>query len=76
MLLQLTQGGKVTTRNTEKCSKTLAEMNSYKIQVGRSKAKSKQIFAQMGGPHCTMDDILASHPAAPGSNPGVPKKFS
>ena len=29
-----------------------------------------------GGPHSTMDSVLASHPAAPGSILGVPKKFS
>ena len=26
--------------------------------------------------HCTMDGILALHPVAPGSNPGIPKTFS
>ena len=29
-----------------------------------------------GGPHSTMDSVLASHPAAPGSILGVPKIFS
>ena len=29
-----------------------------------------------GGPHSTMDRILASRPAAPGSIPGVPKNIS
>ena len=29
-----------------------------------------------GGPHSTLDIILASHPAAPGSNPGIPEFFS
>ena len=28
-----------------------------------------------GGPHSTMDSILASHPTAPGSIPGIPKIF-
>ena len=28
------------------------------------------------GPYSTMDSILASHPAALGSNPGIPKKIS
>ena len=31
---------------------------------------------QQEGPHSTMDGILASHPAAPGSIPGIPKNFS
>ena len=30
----------------------------------------------LGGPHSTVDSILASHPAAPGSILGVPKIFS
>ena len=30
----------------------------------------------MGGPHGTIDSVLASHPAAPGSFLGVPKIFS
>ena len=30
----------------------------------------------MRGPHSTMDSVLASHPAAQGSNPGIPKVFS
>ena len=29
-----------------------------------------------GGPHSTMNRVLASHPAAPGLNPGVPEMFS
>ena len=29
-----------------------------------------------GGPHNAMDSVLASHTAAPGSIPDVPKKFS
>ena len=29
-----------------------------------------------GGPHSTVDSILSSHPAAPGSILGVPKIFS
>ena len=28
-----------------------------------------------GGPHSTMDSVLALHPAAPGSILGVPKDF-
>ena len=28
------------------------------------------------GPHSTMDSALASHPAAPGLIPGIPKNFS
>ena len=27
------------------------------------------------GPHSTMDSVLPSHPAAPGSNPGVSEIF-
>ena len=30
----------------------------------------------MGGPHSTVDSILASHPAAPGSNLSVSEIFS
>ena len=33
------------------------------------------VVAQLGGPRSTMDSVLASHPAAPGSNLGVPKKI-
>ena len=33
-------------------------------------------FVKIGGPHSTVDSILASHPAAPGSILGVPKIFS
>ena len=32
-------------------------------------------FTWGGGPHSTLDSVLASYPAAPGSNPGVPKIF-
>ena len=48
-------------------------------------ALSSQIILDFGklglqmkheGPHSTMDFLLASHPAAPGSNPGITKKFS
>ena len=30
-------------------------------------------FCKLGGPHSTMDSVLASHPAAPGSILGIPK---
>ena len=30
----------------------------------------------LGGPHSTIDSVLALHPAAPGLNPGVPEFFS
>ena len=33
-------------------------------------------FVKIGGPHSTVDSILASHPAAPGSILSVPKIFS
>ena len=33
------------------------------------------VVVVVGGAHCTMDTILALHPAAPGSILGVPKKF-
>ena len=39
-------------------------------------AKLKRISAVAGGPHSTVDSILASRPAAPGSILGVPKIFS
>ena len=39
-------------------------------------AKLKRISAAAGGPHSTVDSILASRPAAPGSILGVPKIFS
>ena len=29
----------------------------------------------IGGPHCAVDSILASHPAALGSNPSIPKNI-
>ena len=34
--------------------------------------KIEQLMSYMGGPHSTMDSVLASHPAAPGSILGVP----
>ena len=34
------------------------------------------MFFLVGGPHITVDSILASHPAAPGLILGVPKIFS
>ena len=33
-------------------------------------------FQQRGGPHSTMDSVLASHPAAQGLITVVPKNFS
>ena len=36
----------------------------------------KEIFIKGGGPHSTMDSVLATHRAAPGSNPGILKVFS
>ena len=35
-----------------------------------------KVCIDLGGLHSTMDSILAMHPAAPGSIPGVPKVFS
>ena len=39
----------------------------------RRRIKSSQV---KGGPHSTVDSVLASRPAAPGSNLGVSKIFS
>ena len=53
--------------------------------IGSKKALSNVTFlaqsqwqrpTHIGGTHSTMDKILASHPAAPGSIPAVPKNFS
>ena len=32
-----------------------------------------KVLTVVGGPHSTMDRVLASHPAAPGSIPGGPR---
>ena len=54
----------------------------YAMQPYSRYQATQEIFAAlkancvMGGPHGTIDSVLASHPAAPGSILGVPKKIS
>ena len=41
--------------------------------ISRRRSYTKSNF--IGGPHSTLDSVLASHPAALGSNPGIPEIF-
>ena len=45
-------------------------------QLDKLKMKTKKFDQGFGGPHSTVDSILASRPAAPGSILSVPKIFA
>ena len=51
------------------------ERNRCSGEKLQSRAMCKKETAMAGGPHSTMDSVLASHPAAPGSILRVPEIF-
>ena len=52
------------------------ELLSFGLHWRMSKLTRKMAnFSDLGGPRSTMDSVLASHPAAPGSILGVPDGF-
>ena len=48
----------------------------YKYKILLIDLPIQNLGCLFGGPHSTMDSVLASHPAAPGWNPGIPKVLS
>ena len=52
------------------------ELLSFGLHWRMSKLTRKMAnFSDLGGPRSTMDSVLASHPAAPGSIFGVPEVY-
>ena len=64
-----------TTLTTEMETKRLFTERQRHSEAFLNKSKQKHVL-DVWGPHGTMESILASHPAAPGSILGVPKQFS
>ena len=48
----------------------------YLARVGHFEASLTKSLHYLGGPHSTLDSLLALHPAAPGSILGLPKKIT
>ena len=63
------------TRGSDKSQLSTIHFQEPDIPKYISRLSLKQTLSWVGGPHSTMEKVLALYPVAPGSNPGIPKSF-